>query len=373
MMTSLKCWTVGFVMVGLLLPAAESLLAQTEVPGHEYRWHQLMPRASYDDVKDINAMAAAVRKSRPQMSRGGWQWDRLLSRYVDGGREEENALKILHAYFMSILDRYYEAKKAGNSDKFNLFSGHGAWGSGGRMRIYAELVRQNMLTAQEQATFKKIVNQSLKLGFDYPNIERGVNNRPYGMNGGPAIAVRMFPDMPNAAKHGRWLEVLWRELTEYGDTTETNYYPYGPLFLHGMVDLAEEMGKFESEREFLYAVGRRCLGFVHGGGVRGNPNAYASATFPEDRARQEEIYADPWNRGYYQVEQAPRDGHFWYRMARQFKDPEFLWAAEQVILGGRPPDGKVPPEYLEAYNRRFAWFNARGIKPRVPGGKSSVG
>ncbi len=30
--------------------------------GHEYRWHQLMPRASYDNVKDIDAMAAAVGK-----------------------------------------------------------------------------------------------------------------------------------------------------------------------------------------------------------------------------------------------------------------------------------------------------------------------
>jgi len=222
------------------------------------------PRPSYTGYSDadIDAMAAAVRKSRPQMSRGGWQWDRLLSRYVDGGRKEKDALKILHAYFLSILDRYYDAEKAGQGDTFNIFAGHGAWGSGGRMRIYAELVRQNMLTPQEQATFKRIVSQSLKLGFDYPNIERGVNNRPYGMNGGPAIAVRMFPHMPGAAKHRRWLDVLWRELTEYGDTTETNYYPYGPIFLLGLLDMAEGMGKFETEGDLLHALARRYLDYV---------------------------------------------------------------------------------------------------------------
>lgn len=113
-MAPVKCWAAGAVLAGVLLSAPGGLLARTEVPGHEYRWHQLMPRASCDDVEDIDAMAAAVRKSRPQMSRGGWQWDRLLSRYVDGGRKEKNALKILHAYFMSILDRYYEAEKAGH-------------------------------------------------------------------------------------------------------------------------------------------------------------------------------------------------------------------------------------------------------------------
>ena len=67
--------------------------------------------------------------------------------------------------------------------------------------------------------------------------------------------------------------------------------PYGPIFLH--------------------AIGRRCLSFVHGGGVRGNPNAYAHATFPDGKDRQQDIYANPWNQGYDEVEQAPRDGHFW--------------------------------------------------------------
>ena len=113
-------------------------------------------------------MAAAVRRARPQMHRGGWEWDRLLSRYVDGGRDEAGALCILRAYFLSILDRYDEAVQRGEGDTFNLFPGHGAWGSGGRMRIYEELSTQGLLTPHERAKYEKIVSQSLGLGFDYP-------------------------------------------------------------------------------------------------------------------------------------------------------------------------------------------------------------
>ncbi|MFP6657524.1 MAG: hypothetical protein VB853_05035, partial [Pirellulales bacterium] len=207
------------------------------------------PRPSYAEYSDreIRELAAAVRQSQPQMYRGGWEWDRLLSRYVDGGRKQENEVKIVRAYFLSMLDRYDEAIKAGNGETFTLFQNHRSWGSGGRMRIYAELVRQKAITSEQQEKFKKIVIQSLKTDFpDYSKIERGVSNRPYGINAGPAIAVQMFPDEPNAIRHNRWLEALWRELTEYGDTTETNYYPYGPLFLHGLLDIAEGMGKLET-------------------------------------------------------------------------------------------------------------------------------
>jgi hypothetical protein len=77
--------------------------------------------------------------------------------------------------------------------------------------------------------------------------------------------------------------------------------------------------------------------------------------------------------GYYKVEKSPRDGHFWYRMAKHFKDSEFLWASVQVTLGGLPPDGKVPPEWQKAYNNRYRWFIERGIEPKVPEGKSSIG
>lgn len=359
--------TIPTLTGGVLVVFASTTLASASDPdpadGH--------PRPTYSGYSDarIDAMSKAVRKSRPRMHRGGWEWDRLLSRYVDGGRKEKGALKILHAYFMSILDRYEDAKTAGKGDAFNLFPGHGAWGSGGRMRIYGELVRQNMLSPEQRATFKKIVNQGLELGFAYSNIERGANNRPYGMNGGPAIAVKMFPDMPNAENHRCWLDVLWRELIEYGDTTETNYYPYGPLYLHGLLDMAEGMGKLETERDFLYTHARRYLDYVHGGGVRGNPNSVAAVI--RNRTR---TYADPWNAEYYAGAEQVNDGHVWYRLARHFRDPEFLWASEQVCLGGRPPKGhKVPSEYLEAYNRRYACFVERGIKPRVPSGRSKIG
>ena len=330
------------------------------------------PLPSYDEYsqEEIDALAAAVRQSRPQMSRGGWEWDRLLSRYIDGGRRKTNELRVLHAYFLSILDRYEDAQKAGEGDTFSIFRGHGSWGSGGRMRIFGELVRADMLTAAQQAAFKELVSQSLRIDFpDYSMIERGVNNRPYGINAGPAIAVRMFPSMPSAIRHKPWLDALWRELTEYGDTTETNYYPYGPLYLHGLLDMAEGMGKFETERDLLHSHARRYLDYIHGGGVRGNPNS--GCTVNDDRAA---IYADPWNAEYYNGAERVGDGHVWYRLAKHFEDPEFLWASEQVLLGGRPPPGiDVPTEYKDAYARRYEWFVGRGIEPRVPSGKSKVG
>ena len=167
-------------------------------------------------------MAGAIRKNRPQMHRGGWEWDRLLSRYIDSGRKDPNELKILRAYFLSILDRNHEAQQSG--DTLTLFYNHRSWGSGGRMRIYAELVRQKMLTDKQQSDFKQLVLRSLKLDFeDYAQLERGVNNRPYGINSGPAIAVKIFASEPAAIRHKPWLDALWRELIEYGDTTETNY------------------------------------------------------------------------------------------------------------------------------------------------------
>ncbi len=331
------------------------------------------PRPSYADCSEeqIDAQAAAVRKSRPTMHRGGWEWDRLLTRYVDGGRKDKNELEILRAYFMSMLDRYEEAKKAGNGETFTIFYNHKSWGSGGRMRIFAELARQNMISAEEQEAFKTLVTDSLKIDFpDYAAIERGVNNRPYGINGGPALAVKMFPEDPNSIRHKPWLAALWRELVEYGDTTETNYYPYGPLYLTGLIDMAEGMDKFEGEREFLYRHVRRYLYYIHGGGVRGNPNSNSNV----NTGPREQIYADPWNARYYDVEANTLDSALWYRLAREYKDPEFLWASEQVCLGGRPPEGvEVPAEYLEAYQRRYSWFIERGIEPRIPEGAAAIG
>ena len=47
------------------------------------------PRASYSGYSDreIKLQTEAVRQMRPQMHRGGWEWDRLLERYIDSGRE----------------------------------------------------------------------------------------------------------------------------------------------------------------------------------------------------------------------------------------------------------------------------------------------
>jgi hypothetical protein len=77
--------------------------------------------------------------------------------------------------------------------------------------------------------------------------------------------------------------------------------------------------------------------------------------------------------GYYNIETSSRDGNFWYRMAQHYRNPEYLWAAEQVALGGRPPSGKVPAEYQAAYNERFAWFVKRGIKPKLPASSAKIG
>ncbi|MEM7386515.1 MAG: hypothetical protein AAF514_16360, partial [Verrucomicrobiota bacterium] len=320
------------------------------------------PRPSYENVDDIEAMANALRRSEPAMQRGAWEWDRLLARYMDGERKEKNALIILQAYFRSILDR------EGKGDRYkSFFGGHGAWGSGGRLRIFAELVRQNRLTANEQARFRKIVSEALEQSFDYTNSERSANNRPYGMNGGPAIALRIFPDLPQAGRHRRWLDALWRELIEYGDTTETNYFPYGPIYLDGLLDMAEGMGKFETDREFLQAHARRYLDYVHGGGLRGNPNS--GSLVGKDRAK---TYSDPWNSAYYNGNH--NDAQVWYRLAKEFESPEFLWASEQACLGGRPPPGVyLPEEYLTAFKNRYRWFDQRDIKARAPEGGSKIG
>ena len=331
------------------------------------------PRASYSGYSDreIKLQIEAVRQIRPQMHRGGWEWDRLLERYIDSERRDSNEIRIIKGYFLSILDRYQEAKENGKKESFTLFYNHKSWGSGGRMRIYDELVRQNLLTKSEEKEFKELVLHSLKLDFpDYSLLERGVNNRPYGINAGPAIAVKMFPEYPVSARHSKWLEALWRELVEYGDTTETNYYPYGPLYLHGLIDMAYGMNKFNTDRAFLRAHFRRYLYYIHGGGVRGNPNS--SANIIQDQ--RDEIYADPWNAEYYGGAENVNDGHVWYRIAKEFEDPEFLWASEQVCLGGRPPEGyQIPNEYLEAYQKRYFWFIKKGIEPSVPKGGSSIG
>ena len=81
------------------------------------------PRASYSNYskKEIKVLASAIRESKPQMHRGGWEWDRLLERYIDSNRKDPNELQILKAYILSIIDRYKQAKSNGEGLKFTLF------------------------------------------------------------------------------------------------------------------------------------------------------------------------------------------------------------------------------------------------------------
>ncbi len=338
-----------------------------------------LPKTSYENAEDIDAEAEALRKSGVghSFSRAWWCWDRLLTRYQDNGCKDKNVLKILKAVLLGgVFDRYRELEKKGEADMFYIFYGdvgqrdvhgggaHGGWGSASRMRIYEALVKENMLNAEEQMLFKQIVIQSLSRKFvDFNNLERGANNRPYANNGGVAIALRLFPDMPRAKEINAWLNRLWRELAEYGDTTEVNFHPYGPLYFEGMVDLSENLNKFEMERDFIYALGKRYRDQLHGSGVKGCPNAGACVN-----RNLKAISENPWQAAAFE----PKEVHMWYRMAKHFKDQTFLWAAEQALLGGKGPGGKIPAEYQKAYDERFKVFNDMRLKPKVPEGKSAI-
>jgi hypothetical protein len=381
-----------------LFPARGAALTESErqlAAGH--------PRPGYEEVTDIKAMAAALRKDLSQrerysFSRGWWTWDRLRARYVDGGRRNQNELLILQAVFRAlILDWHSKLEATGEGDLLFIYfvttapgskterklpdgatlvrdyhggGYHGGWGGAARMRIYEELTRQKMLTANEKERFRRIVHQSMSSRFlDFKKGSQSANNHSYGNAGGIAMALKLFPDAPQAKEARDWINRIWRHLADYGDWREWNYFPYGPIFLHGMIDIAETMGWLQKESKLINAVGGRVLGFVHGGGVRGGPNC-GSPVFT-DRAA---LYADPWNVGNYRVETPGRDGHFWYRMAQHYKNREYLWAAEQSALGGPPPGKeKVPLAYQQAYARRFAWFTERDLSAKVPEGKARIG
>ena len=97
--------------MGLSILLALTALAQDELlTGH--------PRESYHDVADIDAMEKAVREhfaamERYSFSRSWWQWDRLRARFVDHGRKDVNALKILRAVFRGlIMDRHIKTSRS---------------------------------------------------------------------------------------------------------------------------------------------------------------------------------------------------------------------------------------------------------------------
>ena len=360
------------------------------------------PRASYTDVPDIQAMAKALRKELSQrerysFSRGWWIWDRLRARYVDNGRRNRKELLILQAVFRAlILDWHARLESIGEEDLMFIYfvttapgskterklpdgeilkrdyhggGYHGGWGGAARMRIYEELVREKMLTADEQERFRRIVHQSMSRRFlDFKKGAQTANNHSFGNAGGIAMALKLFPEVPQAKEARDWIGRIWRHLADYGDWTEWNYFPYGPIFLHGMIDIAEAMGWIDKEAELLHAVGKRVLGFVHGGGLRGGPNC-GSPVFKD----REALYRDPWNLGNYRVETPGRDGHFWYRLAQHYRHSHYLWAAEQSVFGGKPP-GDISSKALEAArHKRFAWFESRGIRSKAPEGGARIG
>ena len=78
--------------------------------------------------------------------------------------------------------------------------------------------------------------------------------------------------------------------------------------------MANGMDKFKANRELLYALAKRYLDYVHGGGVRGNPNSGARVI--GDRKK---IYVDPWNAEYYAGAEGVNDGDVWYRLAKEFR------------------------------------------------------
>lgn len=386
------------LLLFLCLPQFSLCLAQVQrddlLAGH--------PRESYAAVADVGAMELALRahlagQERYSFSRSWWTWDRLRARYVDGGRKDQNALRILRGVFRGLLlDRHAKLQAKGEGDLLYLFHTtlkgdgkesvldvegrkvsrdlhgggyHGGWGGAARMRIFLELAEQKMLTTEELARFKGIVHQSLEARFiDFKAKAQSANNHSFGNAGGIALALKHYPDAPQAEEAKAWIDRIWKDMADYGDWTEWTYYPYGPIFLHGLLDIAEATGRIESDKALINSVAGRCLGFVHGSGVRGNPNSGSKV-----RSDLRALYADPWNVGYYDVETSARDGHFWYRLAQHYRNSEYLWAAEQVALGGRPPKGDLPREYLDAYNRRFAWFVERKIEPRPPRTKSGIG
>ena len=218
------------------------LLLATTAAAAESQHH---PRESYHNVAKIDVLAAKLRRELRQLprysfSRGWWKWDRLRCRYVDGGRRDRNSLVILQAVFRGlVLDWHAKLVQRGEGDLFYLFyttrSGtkvarkasdgrtlvrdlhgggyHGGWGGAARMRIYDELVRQGMLSDEEQRRVQQLVHQSLSDDvIDFRKGAQTANNHSFGNAGGVALALKLFPKSPQAKEARAWLDRIWRDL-----------------------------------------------------------------------------------------------------------------------------------------------------------------
>ena len=359
---------------------------------------------SYQQSEDIEQAAELLRKQTAEakthsFSRDWFDWELLLRRYIDEGRCDQNALKLLSAYFRgAVFDRYHALAVKGEDEMFYIFNtsmdtteltqdsghkvfelnvhgggGHGGWGSHARMLIYEELVKQEVLNRKEQILFEKIVVQSLSPKFlDFNRLERGANNRPYKNTGGIAAAIRIFPQMPRVRELALWIDRQWRELAEHGDIFEVNHFPYGGLHLSGIFDIAAETGKIKEQdnRKLVYTIAKRYLLMNHSMGVRGNPNSAAQANA---HFTTREMFDDPWHAPYYGDILIP---DFWYRVAQEFGDSEFLWAAVQTSIGPEPiingNKHDMHGQWKEAYTKRFGWFIEHGIEPQIPQSGSSI-
>ena len=83
---------------------------------------------SYEQFGNIDQAAEMLRKQTAEakthsFSRDWFDWEFLLRRYIDEGRRDENALKMLAAYFRgAIFDRYRTLESQGEGEMFYIFN-----------------------------------------------------------------------------------------------------------------------------------------------------------------------------------------------------------------------------------------------------------
>ena len=124
-----------------------------------------------------------------------------------------------------------------------------------------------MLSAEEEVRFEKIVKQSLEPRFiDFKKKAQSANNHSFWKCRRYCTSFRSFPDAPQADEARAWIDRIWKHLSELR-LDRMELLSYGPIFLHGLIDIAEITGRIDTEKELINAVGNRCLGFIHGGGV----------------------------------------------------------------------------------------------------------
>ena len=88
---------------------------------------QLVPD-SYQQFEDIEQAAELLRKQTAEakthsFSRDWFDWELLLRRYIDEGRCDHNALKLLSAYFRgAVFDRYHALEAKGEGEMFYIFN-----------------------------------------------------------------------------------------------------------------------------------------------------------------------------------------------------------------------------------------------------------